>query len=94
VSSIAAITYEGAKTVTVSDTAGDPAGPFAGLWILITGALKFQTLSGDTVTLTSAEVTQIITGNGGFLPVAVSRVWSTGTAATVLGLTAQPYRVS
>ncbi len=90
-SNILAVTYEGAAAVTPSDSAIDPAGPFAGLWVLVTGTLKFMTIRGDTVTLTSAEVTQIIVGNGGFIPIAVNRVWATGTTATVLGLLAKPY---
>lgn len=82
--SIQAITYEGARAVTKSDTTADPIGPFAGLIVTVTGTLKFTTVLGDTVTLSATTLAQII-------PIAVQRVWSTGTGATVLGLVAAPY---
>ena len=83
-SSIQAITYEGAKAVTKSDSVADPAGPFAGLLVTATGTVKFTTITGDTVALTAVAANAII-------PIATSRVWSTGTAATVVGLTVNPY---
>ena len=83
-SSIQAITYEGAKAVTLSDSVKDPAGPFAGLLVTATGNLKFTTITGDTVALTAVA-------NNAIIPIAISRVWSTGTSATVVGLGVSPY---
>lgn len=83
-STIQAVTYEGGRTVTVSDTLADPRGPFAGLFVTVIGTLKFQTVAGDTITLSATTLAQII-------PIAVQRVWSTGTTATVLGLVGNPY---
>jgi len=85
VSSILAVTYDSATAVTKSDTVKDPAGPFAGLLVTATGTLKFTTIKGSVVTLSTTTVGQII-------PIAVEYVWSTGTSATVLGLHAMPYR--
>jgi hypothetical protein len=84
-SSILAITYDGTGTVTLSDTAIDPAGPFAGLIVTATGTLKFRDLRGGDTTLSSTTEGQII-------PIAVARVWNTGTSATVRGLYAMPYK--
>jgi hypothetical protein len=84
-SNIQAITYEGAKAVTKSDTAADPIGPFAGFLVTATGNVKFQTILGDTVTLSSLAANV-------FVPIACSRIWSTGTTATVLGLISAPYK--
>lgn len=84
-SSILAVTYDSATAVTKSDTVKDPAGPFAGLLVTATGTLKFTTIKGSVVTLSTTTVGQII-------PIAVEYVWSTGTSATVLGLHAMPYR--
>lgn len=84
-SSILAITYDGTGSVTVSDTTGDPAGPFAGLIVTATGTLKFRDMRGGDTTLSATTVGQII-------PIACSRVWSTGTSATVRGLYAMPYK--
>lgn len=84
-SNILAVTYEDAVAVTKSDTVADPAGPFAGLLVTATGALKFTTIQGGTVTLSTTTVGQII-------PIATGRVWATGTSATALGLKAIPYK--
>ena len=84
-SSILAITYDGTATVTPSDTALDPAGPFAGLLVTTTGTLKFRDLRGGDTTLSTTTEGQII-------PIAIARVWSTGTGATVRGLYAMPYK--
>lgn len=78
--------YEDALAVTPSDAVKDPAGPFAALLVTAAGTLKFTTLGGSTVTLASSVVVNSI------IPVVTSRVWSTGTTATVVGLIAQPYR--
>ena len=88
-SDIKAVTYESAIAVTASDTTDDPNGPFAGLYVGgQTGAqtLKVTTLRGTTVTFASPAL-------GTVIPIAVRRVWSTGTTVTnVLGLLAVPYK--
>jgi hypothetical protein len=84
-SDILAITYDDAVTVTPSDTQADPAGPFAGLLVTATGTLKFRTIRGHDIALSSTTVGQQI-------PYAVARVWSTGTTATVLGNLALPFK--
>jgi hypothetical protein len=90
-SNIMAITYEGAATPTLAPTGTDAAGPFAGLWVLTAGSLTFVTVRGDTVVLSSGQVTQIVVGNGGFIPIATKLV-VTGSTAVVLGLAALPYK--
>jgi hypothetical protein len=80
-SDILSQTYTGAKAVTVSDGTNDPAGPFAGLIVTVTGNVAFVMPNGDTVALTSVA-------NNTVIQFAVSRVKSTGTTATVLGLLA------
>lgn len=77
--------YTGAKAVTVSDTVDDPKGPFAGLLVTVTGNVSFITQEGDTVSLTSVAANTE-------LHVAVRRVRSSSTTATVVGLTAAPYK--
>lgn len=77
--------YTGAKAVTLSDTVDDPKGPFAGLLVTATGTVSFITQEGDTVSLTAVAVNTE-------LHIAVRRVRTTGTAATVVGLTAAPYK--
>jgi len=84
-SNIQSRTYENAAAVTVSDTVADPAGPFAGLIVTATGTLKFTTIGGGTITLSTNAV-------GTIYNIAVQRVWSTGTSATVMGLYAPPYK--
>ena len=79
-----ATTYDGAVAVTVSDTTKDPQGPFAGLLVGAAGTVKFTDSIGNAVTLGSLAI-------GTVIPVACSRVWSTGTTATVFGLRANPY---
>jgi hypothetical protein len=84
-SDILAITYEGSYTVAKSDTVADPNGPFAAIYSGGGGIVKFTTKTGitDTVTLVA----------GGYLRVAVSRVWNgTTTATDIHGLTAGAYR--
>ena len=68
-SNILAITYDDALAATPSDTVADPAGPFAGLLVTATGTLKFRTIRGHDVTLSTTTVGQI-------LPIACVRVWS------------------
>ena len=86
-SNILSVTYEDALTVAKSDSVADPSGPFAGLLVTATGSVKLTTIRGGTVTLSTTTVGQI-------LPIATSRVWSTGTSATVLGLVAPPFKPS
>lgn len=66
--------YLGGSAVTVSDATADPAGPFRALWIGATGNVKVTCIDGTTPTFTNVPV--------GILPVACSRVWSTGTGVT------------
>jgi len=74
------ILYDDAVAVTKSDTTADPKGPFAGVYTGEGGDIKVTTLRGTSITFKS-------TAAGSILPVAVSRVWSTGTSATTpLGL--------
>ena len=86
-SNILARSYSGGKAVTKSDTTPDPQGPFAGLFVTVTGNLSFVTVEGDSISLTSVPAFTE-------LRFAVSRVNSTGTSATVLGLRAAPYKPS
>ncbi len=84
-SDINAITYGNVADVTKSDTDKDPAGPFAGLLVTAVGALKITADGGGVGTFAAVIVGQII-------PIATQRVWSTGTSATVLGLSAPPFK--
>ena len=91
-SNILASVYDSAIAVTASDTTADPAGPFASLYVGtstgIAGTLTVTTIRGTKVTFTGVLA-------GTIIPVAVQRVWSTGTTATnVLGLLAMPYKGS
>lgn len=84
-SNILARTYDAALAVTVSDSVADPQGPFAGLLVAVAGTVKFTDNQGNTVTLGSVLA-------GTEIHVATSRVWSTGTGATVYGLRAIPFK--
>lgn len=71
-----------AALVTASDGTADPAGPFRALYIGVAQTtLKVTTYGGSVVTFSAVPV-------GFVLPVAVSRVWSTGTtdATKIVGL--------
>lgn len=81
-STIAASTFDGMVSATLSDTADDPAGPFAGIFVSAAGTLKFRDGRGQTVTMAACPV--------GHLYVRCVRVFSTGTGATVFGLLAMP----
>ena len=83
-SSILAVTYDGAVAVTPSGTTNDPAGPFAGLLVTTAGTLSFVDVRGNTIVMTMPVVGQII-------PIACKRV-NTGNAAVVLGLYAMPFK--
>lgn len=82
-SSILAITYDGAVPVSPSNTTNDPAGPFAGLLVTAAGTLVFIDMRGNTVTLAVTLVGQII-------PIACKRV-NTGSPV-VYGLYAPPFK--
>lgn len=85
-STIQAITYEDAIAVTASDSAKDPAGPFAGFY---TGS------GGDITVVTSRGRTVLFKGTAAGLVVtcAILQVKVTGTAATnILGMLAPPYK--
>jgi hypothetical protein len=79
-------TYEGAVAVTQSDATNDPNGPFAGLYIGVTGDVTITTIRNQKALFKNVP-------QGTFLRIATNRVWSTGTAATnILGLAQVPYR--
>lgn len=70
--------FRGAEAVTPSDTV-DLTDPVSALYIGGTGALKVDMANGDTVTFAAVPV--------GVFHIAVTRVYSTGTAATnIIGL--------
>jgi hypothetical protein len=84
VSDIRSITYDGLVSLTPSDTVVFVK-PYAGLYIAGAGALTITDSRGVKSTITIGVV-------GYILPVAVSQVWATGTAATgICGLTAIPF---
>ena len=69
----------GGAAVTASDATADPAGPFRALYVGVTGSIKVTHVDGTTPTYTNVAV--------GIIPLAVTRVWSTGTTATgIIGL--------
>ncbi len=69
------ICYDDAVAVSKSDSAADPAGPFAAFYTGEGGDIKVTTLRGTAITFKS-------TAAGTIIPVPISRIWSTGTAAT------------
>jgi len=84
-SDILAVTYDSAVQTTQSDTANDPAGPFAALQN--TGAsatCKITTIKGSAVTVYLPQ--------GVIVPIATLRVWTTGGLSTVVGFHANPYK--
>ncbi len=83
-SNILASTYDNIQAVTKSDSVADPQGPYAGLLVSVAGTLKITAVGGGVVALVVVA--------GQIVPVATKMVWSTGTAATVFGLTAIPYK--
>lgn len=64
----------GGGAITVHDTTADPNGPFKALWVGVSGTVKLVTPDGTTLTLTNVPV--------GVLPVACTRIFSTGTTVT------------
>ena len=86
-SDIRAVTYEHAFSVTESDTVDDPNGPFAAVQCTaVGGTAKVHTKGGEDVTVYLAL--------GQVLNLAITRVWSTGTASglNLVGFRALPFR--
>lgn len=70
--------YRGASSITPNDSA-DLTDAVSAVYVGTTGTLKVDTASGETVTFQSVPV--------GIFPVAVKKVYSTGTsAANLIGL--------
>lgn len=67
-----------ASAVALSDTT-DLAHYAYGLLVVATGNVKFNDAGGNAITLTAVAANTVI-------PVVASRVWATGTTATVLAL--------
>jgi hypothetical protein len=81
-SDVGAVTYDDGVAVTPSDTVADPNGPFAAFATGTGGNIKVQTAKGNALVLSSCAA-------GIIMPMLITRVWSTGTAATgVVGLKA------
>lgn len=70
---LSGVALDGAA-ITVHDTTADPLGPFKALWIGAAGNVSLLTVGGTAITLTNVPV--------GILPVACSRINSTGTTVT------------
>ena len=82
---IRSIVFEGIRLATLSDSARDPSGPFAGFYCNTAGNIAFQALDGSTGLINALA--------GIIYPIAVSRIGSTSTtASTIYGCIAQPYR--
>ena len=70
--------FRGAASITPSDSA-DLTDPISAIYVGGTGAIKVDMVSGETVVFAAVPV--------GVFPIAVTRVYSTGTAATnMIGL--------
>ena len=70
--------FRGAASITPSDSA-DLTDPISAIYVGGTGAIKVDMVSGETVVFAAVSV--------GVFPIAVTRVYSTGTAATnMIGL--------
>lgn len=71
-----------AFTPTLSDSADiSPKRSFAFLYVGGAGNVKVTTVGGDTPTFTAVPAGTIL---GGSVPLAITRVWLTGTTATNL----------
>jgi hypothetical protein len=81
-SNLFATTYDYPVAVTKSDTAQDPAGPFAGLLVDTAGILKMTPLGGPDAT-TSITINVVA---GQYIRFPVRNVWSGTTTAVVFGL--------
>jgi hypothetical protein len=82
-SDLGAVSYASGAAVTPSDSVADPAGPFIGFYTGVPGSspsIKVQTIAGDSVVFASPAA-------GIVIPLAITRVWSTGTTNTgIIGL--------
>lgn len=67
--------YRGAAAITPSDSA-NLTDPISAIYVGGTGAIKVDMANGDTVTFAAVAV--------GIFPIAVKKVYATGTAATNL----------
>jgi len=78
-SDIRSISYAGGSPVTQSDTAADPAGPFASLVATTAaGVAKVTCIDGSVLTIYLLQ--------GSIYPLEVTRVWASVTTATgILG---------
>lgn len=81
-STIDATVFAGAFPVAKSDTANDPNGPFAALFVTTAGNVSFIDSQGNAVGTTGAPIAVAV----GLLPIRAVRVNLTGTTAVVLGL--------
>lgn len=71
--------YPEASAVAKSDTVDLVNTALGGLYVTATGNIKFNDLSGNTIVLSAVAANVRV-------PIAASRVWNTGTTATVLAL--------
>jgi hypothetical protein len=87
-SDILAAIYDGAVSVTPSDSANLPGSkPWAGLYVGTTqpGSIAVTTSRGSQATFQNVRP-------GAFLRIAVQKVWATGTTCTgIVALGAMPY---
>lgn len=67
--------FKGALAIAASDTV-DLASPVSAIYVGVAGAIKVIMANGETATFSNVPV--------GVFPIAVTRVFSTGTAATGL----------
>lgn len=86
-SSILAVTYEGSVAVTASDSTDDPNGPFAAFHTGAGGNIKVRDIYGNDTQFYACAA-------GVIMPLAIRRVWSTGTAtpSEVVGFYAIPFK--
>lgn len=70
--------YPGGNSVTKSDTADDPAGPFQGFYVSVGGNAVLVAEDGHTITLTGVIL-------GWWYPIGFKRA-TTATTATIVGL--------
>lgn len=85
-STIDSVTYTGSKTVTPSDSANDPAAPFAGFYTGSGGSIRVLDEEGNDTTFANLPAGTVMT-------LAILRVFVTGTTATgVKGMIARPHK--
>lgn len=84
-SSIQAVTYESVAAVTLDDASDLPRSPCAGFHTGSGGDIKITALDNSVAVLSGCAA-------GVIMPIAVKRIWATGTAATnVTALYVGPY---